>query len=1335
MRHNAFSRRRARFEPLEQRLLLAGDTYLVNFQNDEATTPTRYVRDIGDLFGTRGGGLSYGWSSDHTDQGRERSVLADQRHDTLVHFEAGQSWEFSLENGDYEVTVAVGDPANDDGLHTINVEGVSLFDAVADDGVNEPFVDSVVVTVSDGRLTLDQGAAADKATRINYVHIVGVAPPGNTGPVAPTVTEPSLDGQVVNPSDVHMEAVGFFDLQGDGHKSTDWEIWTAGPGGELVWQTLGIEGVERLHTHLGDGFFQNSLAGSTELTENTDYELMVRFRDDAGAVSTYSSRSFSTGAASAVFPLQLRDIAPTPDPSWVDTSSSAPVELPAGPSLLSPGDAILAFDLDAGSQSSYPIFEGPSNVVDGTAGKYLNFAGAGSGFIVTPAVGSSIVQSFQLTTANDFSGRDPTSFELWGTNDAIVSADNSAGLDENWTLIDFGALALNPAERDTPQAPVAVSNGASYSSYKMLFPSVGTPGFEMQIGEASFYASNDGSGVDLLNAGDPTLAIHFGPESNYPGGEGPAQVLDSDPNTKYLNFGKANSGFIVTPAAGATTISGFEITTANDAEERDPALWRLLGTNDPISTQDNAATFGESWTLIDQGSLSLPADRQTASGLITVNNTQGAFTSYRMEFPALKDEGIANSMQIADVQFFGDQVSPTAGTLRVASADGQTLLEVLGREANGNDVIDSAALADHTSTRVVIEAGSQSLVLSQTDLSFTGDDQTRTVFLPSVSLAPGERLDLWVDSAGGTYFGNPSQTEPEFSTLARVASLNVPYVANQPGFVIEEVGSDYRLPVNIAFVPDPGPNPDDPLYFVTELYGSIQVVTRDGTKHEFATGLLDYNPQGPISGSGEQGLTGITVQRDETDPEIYHLYVGMLWDNGSPPGGASHYPKVERITSAPGGLSMDVRTVLLNMQPETQGQSHQISNISIGPDGRLYVHNGDGFDASTALDLDQYRGKILRMNLDGTAPADNPFYDDSNGITARDYVWAYGLRNPFGGAWRASDGAHYEVENGPSVDRFAKVGRGDNLGWDGSNASMQIGALYNWSPATAPVNIAFVQPETFAGSQFPASMQDHAFVSESGPTYASGSQSNGKRITEFTLDANGDVVNGPDTLVEYVGTGRSSVVALAAGPDGLYFSSLYEDSGDSGPTASGARIYRVRYVNPLQGDYDIDGDVDQDDYTVWRESFGSDLLLAADGNDNSVVDSADYTVWRDAFASFSAQASQAQALTSADADELALSVVQSDDVASVHNRNHDPRLEESFATFGLESQAVVGSPGASSPSIADSLHAQKTLLLIESDANVQPANSTFGTSLDTGGGDEEESSQDEPFGDLHLWAE
>ena len=185
-------------------------------------------------------------------------------------------------------------------------------------------------------------------------------------------------------------------------------------------------------------------------------------------------------------------------------------------------------------------------------------------------------------------------------------------------------------------------------------------------------------------------------------------------------------------------------------------------------------------------------------------------------------------------------------------------------------------------------------------------------------------------------------------------------------------------------------------------------------------------------------------------------------------------------------------------------------------------------------------------------------------------MYAYGFRNPFGGGWRAADGKHYEVENGPSVDRLAQVNPGVNYGWNNTDASMMINAIYNWPTAHAPVNLAFIESPTFGGSQFPASKLDHLFVSESGPTYAAGAQANGKRIVEFVLDANGNRVSGPNTLVQYSGTGRGTVVGLAAGPDGLYFTDFYEDSGANGPTAAGARILRVRYVNPLAGDFNID---------------------------------------------------------------------------------------------------------------------------------------------------------------------
>ena len=121
-------------------------------------------------------------------------------------------------------------------------------------------------------------------------------------------------------------------------------------------------------------------------------------------------------------------------------------------------------------------------------------------------------------------------------------------------------------------------------------------------------------------------------------------------------------------------------------------------------------------------------------------------------------------------------------------------------------------------------------------------------------------------------------------------------------------------------------------------------------------------------------------------------------------------------------------------------------------------------------------------------------------------------------------------------------------------------ALYNWDPPVAPVNLTFIQDSLFGGSGFPAGKMNHAFVSESGATYATGAQSRGKRITEFTLDADGKRLSGHSDFVVYTGPGKGTVVALATGPDGLYFSELYKDQGYATPIDRGARIFRVRYT-------------------------------------------------------------------------------------------------------------------------------------------------------------------------------
>jgi hypothetical protein len=273
-----------------------------------------------------------------------------------------------------------------------------------------------------------------------------------------------------------------------------------------------------------------------------------------------------------------------------------------------------------------------------------------------------------------------------------------------------------------------------------------------------------------------------------------------------------------------------------------------------------------------------------------------------------------------------------------------------------------------------------------------------------------------------------------------------------------------------------------------------------------------------------------------------------------------------RFHSSDGGLTAATETTVLDMFGQDTGASHQVSNVSIGPDGKLYVHNGDGFNTAASQSIDTFRGKVLRMNMDGTAATGNPYYDNANGQTARDYLFAYGFRNPFGGAWRAADSELYEVENGPSVDRFAKVVLGRNYLWDGTDASMRNFALYNWEPSHAPVNVAFVQPQTFFGSGFPEADMDHAFVTESGSTYAGGPQAHGKRIVEFAPGANGDLAGAARVpLIEYAGTGKATAAGLAAGPDGLYFTDLYKDQGATSAIDRGANVLRIRHVQEPAG--------------------------------------------------------------------------------------------------------------------------------------------------------------------------
>jgi aldose sugar dehydrogenase len=86
--------------------------------------------------------------------------------------------------------------------------------------------------------------------------------------------------------------------------------------------------------------------------------------------------------------------------------------------------------------------------------------------------------------------------------------------------------------------------------------------------------------------------------------------------------------------------------------------------------------------------------------------------------------------------------------------------------------------------------------------------------------------------------------------------------------------------------------------------------------------------------------------------------------------------------------------------------------IRFGPDGKLWITTGDNHVGENPQNLFSLNGKVLRVNPDGSAPADNPF----TGFPVAELVYTYGHRNVQGIAFRPGSGQPYSVEHGPDWD-------------------------------------------------------------------------------------------------------------------------------------------------------------------------------------------------------------------------------------------------------------------------------------------------------------------------------
>ena len=355
----------------------------------------------------------------------------------------------------------------------------------------------------------------------------------------------------------------------------------------------------------------------------------------------------------------------------------------------------------------------------------------------------------------------------------------------------------------------------------------------------------------------------------------------------------------------------------------------------------------------------------------------------------------------------------------------------------------------------------------------------------------------------------------------------------------------------------------------------------------------------------EQGLLGIAIHPNFASTPFVYLYY-----TESSTGSDRHMAQGQESLAAGNrvyrytwnGTALVDPELLLDL-PALPGPYHNAGTMTFGSDGKLYVVIGDvnhlgQLQNVAAGPSPNDAGVILRVNDDGTAPADNPFFAGGDPL-ARYY--AYGVRNSFGLAIDPLTGALWDTENGPNVyDEINLVGPGFNSGW-----LRLMGPLERDAEGTA--DLVMFPGSHYADPRFswldPVGVTAITFMSSArlGIEYENdvlvGDIVNG-RLYHFRVNAARDgfdlanpglsdrVADDLGELGEVIlGTGFGGITDLKVGPDGLLYLLRFGFQPLSGA------IFVV--TRRLSRDFDGEGHAD----ILWRHTEGGAAvwLFDADG--------------------------------------------------------------------------------------------------------------------------------------------
>jgi glucose/arabinose dehydrogenase len=176
-----------------------------------------------------------------------------------------------------------------------------------------------------------------------------------------------------------------------------------------------------------------------------------------------------------------------------------------------------------------------------------------------------------------------------------------------------------------------------------------------------------------------------------------------------------------------------------------------------------------------------------------------------------------------------------------------------------------------------------------------------------------------------------------------------------------------------------------------------------------------------------------------------------------------------------GDTLSDVK-VVWRQEPKTIGRGHYSCRMVFGPDGKMYVASGERQRFDPAQDMNSNLGKIVRINLDGSIPDDNPFAKKDG---ARPDIWTAGNRNPLGLAFHPVSHKLWVNEMGPKGgDELLLIEPGKNYGWPVVSEGVHYNGApipkhkahpeftppnHEWTPVISPSGMAF-----YSGKMMPA---------------------------------------------------------------------------------------------------------------------------------------------------------------------------------------------------------------------------------------------------------------------------